>query len=203
MKSRLDPNPLTGAGIYVGVGGIRAIAASAEPSVDADLVRRARDGAIDAFEQIYRRHAGRVHGLCLRLTGDRQRAEEHTQDTFVRAWQGLGGLRDDHGLGAWLRRIAVNSVLGERRRARRSPVLADRAFDDPAELGSAARTAPGSAVDLERAIGALPARAREVFVLHQVEGYRHDEIAAMLSVTTGTTKAQLHRARKLLTEALR
>ena len=93
-------------------------------------------------------------------------------------------------------------MLGDRRSRRRRPED-DRPFEDPAEFGQIARETPGSAVDLEQAIAALPAGAREIFVLHQIEGYRHEEIARMLNVTSGTTKAQLHRARKLLMEALR
>ena len=92
-------------------------------------------------------------------------------------------------------------MLGERRSRGRRPED-DRPFEDPAEFGQVARETPDSALDLERAIAALPAGARQVFVLHQIEGYRHEEIARMMNVTSGTTKAQLHRARKLLMEAL-
>jgi len=173
--------------------GVRAIATAFESPQTSDL---------GSFEQIYRRHVNRVYGLCLRMTADPHRAEEHTQETFVRAWQKLDTFRGDREFPAWLRKVAINVVLGDRRSRGRRPE-SDRPFEDPAELGRSARETPGAGVDLERAIAALPARAREVFVLHEVEGYRHEEIARMTHVSAGTSKAQLHRARKLLMEILR
>jgi RNA polymerase sigma-70 factor (ECF subfamily) len=179
----------------------QALAAVADPSGSDDPVVRARSGDPAAFDELYRKHVGRVYGLCLRMTADPARAEDGTQEAFIRAWQKLGTLRPGGDFGAWVRRVAVNAVLGEGRsigrRLRfesslREPMLPDRTA-----------ATPGVALDLERAMTRLPPGAREVFVLHDVEGYRHEEIGEMLGVAAGTSKSQLHRARKLLREALR
>jgi len=168
----------------------------------ADLtVARARAGDPAAFERLYRREVGRVYAICLRMTADPARAEEHTQETFVRAWRKLDSYRGEGEFGPWLRRIAVNVVYSggrsQGRRGDRERPLEQAPQDPPAVDGS-----PAVAVDLERAIAELPAGARQVFVLHDVEGYRHAEIAGMLELTAGTSKSQLHRARRLLREAL-
>lgn len=180
-----------------------AATAPAPAHAESDLVRRAQARDMAAFERLYCDHVGRVHALCLRMTADARRAEEFTQQAFLTAWQNLPHFRRESAFGSWLHRIAVNAMLaGFRSDARR----ANRVFtaEDPAvfEMPSAPPPA-GARLDLEAAIAALPPQARAVFVLHEVEGWRHDEIAAELGVTTGTTKAQLHRARKLLREALR
>ncbi len=166
---------------------------------DDRVVARARDGDLPAFEELYRREVKRVYATVLRMTGNASRAEELTQEAFVRAWERLRLFRGGS-FGAWLRRLAVNVVLDEYRARRRrnekehSPEAAARyARSDGPSTG---------AIDLERAVALLPPRARRVFVLHDIEGYRHDEVARMLGVAVGTSKAQLHRARKLLRETL-
>jgi RNA polymerase sigma-70 factor (ECF subfamily) len=180
------------------VGG-QPIAASIDPP-PADLtVARARSGDLGAFEDLYRRHVGRVYGLCLRMTADPARAEDHTQETFVRAWQKLDSFRGEAGFPAWLNRVAINVVRSAWRSSGRRE---ERELAMAAPGPQAAPSAGTPALDLERAIAGLPARAREVFVLHDVEGYRHDEVAGLLDVKIGTSKSQLHRARKLLREAL-
>jgi RNA polymerase sigma-70 factor (ECF subfamily) len=166
------------------------------------LVVRAQAGDIAAFEDLYRRHVSRVYGLCCRLAGDGLRAEELAQDVFVRAWQKIGTFRGDSAFSSWLHPLAVNTALSERRALRRrtARVFATddlEAFDRPGR-GSGRETG----LDLERALATLPPGARAVFVLHDVEGYKHEEIAEMTGVATGTSKAQLHRARRLLREAL-
>ena len=167
-----------------------------------DLVARARDGDFAAFEEIYRKHVGRVHALCLRMTANVDRAEELTQEAFTRAWLKLSTFRGDSAFPAWLHKVTVNVVIGAgRSRGRR--LAREHAMGDVEELRHPARnTVPGLGMDLDRAIAELPARARQVFVLHDVEGYRHEEIGRLLDIATGTSKAQLHRARKLLREAL-
>ncbi len=167
-----------------------------------DTVARARAGDVGAFEELYRLHAGRVYALCLRMTRNKTEAEDLTQEVFVRTWQKLGSFRGDSAFSTWLHRLAVNFVLTERRSHQRR---ADRftstddltAFEKP-ELPR--RTSHG--MDIEEAVAGLPEGARQVFVLHDVEGYKHHEIAEMMGIATGTTKAQLHRARRLLREAL-
>jgi len=185
---------------------------------DAQLVERARTGDVAAFEHVYRREVGRVYALCLRMTADAARARELTQSVFVRAWDRLGSFRGDSQLSSWLHRIAVNEVLTEartdRRRRARVVLAEDRTAEDAGHDDAGARedapemsgiTLPEdieTRMDLDRAIAALPTGARTVFVLHDIEGYRHEEISRMTGSAEGTLRAQLHRARKLLMEAL-
>jgi len=167
-----------------------------------DPIHRARQGDPDAFRLLYEEHVGRIYALCLRLSGSAAQAEELVQDTFVRAWEKLPGFRGESAFGTWLFRIAVNVSLGERRtRGRREARVTTTA--DPEALPSTARNAdPGRRMDLEAAIAALPAGARTVFLLYDVEGYQHAEIARMTGIAEGTSKTQLFRARRLLREAL-
>ena len=167
-----------------------------------DPVALARAGDPDAFEALYRTHVSRVHALSLRLTGESVAAADLTQDTFVRAWEALESFRGDSVFGSWLFRLTVNLFLGDKRRTARR----ERRVFAVAEPGLLERPGDarhsGGALDLEQAIASLPIRARMVFVLHDVEGYRHGEIATMIGVAEGTSKAQLFRARRLLREAL-
>jgi RNA polymerase sigma-70 factor (ECF subfamily) len=174
----------------------------AAPAGLVDTVRRAQQGDVAAFEQLYRQNLDRVFALCLRLCGDGTRAEELTQDVFVRAWQKLGSFEGKSAFSTWLHRLAVNVVLGERRSEgiRIGKVFGTddlEAYETPTKPPD-----PGQAMDLERAIASLPPGARTVFVLHDVEGYKHEEIAELHGLAVGTCKAQLHRARRLLREAL-
>lgn len=164
---------------------------------------RAAAGDRRAFEQLYRDHVDRVFTLCARMTADRALAEELTQDVFVRAWEKLALFRGDSSFGTWLHRLAVNVVLNHRTtHGRRARYLAADPEGDLVDHLAARPTAPGDRLDLETAIAALPPGARRVFVLHDVEGYTHEEIGALLGITDGGSKAQLHRARRLLREAL-
>jgi RNA polymerase sigma-70 factor (ECF subfamily) len=166
-------------------------------------VRRAQEGDADAFRELYEEHGGRVFALCLRLSGDRAEAEVLTQDVFVRVWEKLETFRGESAFSSWLHRLAVNEVLGEKRSASRRArrVLST---DQPESL-ERPRTDSGHGGhwDLDAAIAGLPEGARAVFVLHDVEGYRHEEIASMTGIAEGTSKAQLHRARRLLREKLK
>lgn len=167
------------------------------------LVERAQAGEREAFDELYQRHVGRIHALCLRMSGDRDDAVELTQQAFVRAWDKIGSFHGRSAFGSWLHRLAVNLVLGEwRRRGRRRERLAAFA-DHQTDDASTVRQKPRLTIDLERAIRRLPKGARTVFVLHDVEGYRHREIAELTGLAIGTSKAQLHRARRLLREILR
>jgi RNA polymerase sigma-70 factor, ECF subfamily len=171
------------------------------PDVSAALARRAQRGDVDAFERLYRTHSARVRAICLRLCGDTQRAEEAAQDAWVRAWEGLATWRGDSAFGTWLHRLTVNVVLTSFRSERRRLARVTLAEDDEYDAPVAARD-PGTVVDLERAIARLPRGARTVFVLHDIEGYQHAEIAAMTGLAEGTLRAQLCRARRLLMEML-
>ena len=166
---------------------------------DAPLIRRAARGDSRAFETLYRRHVGRVFGAIRRLVGGHEaRAEELTQEAFIRAWQRLDGFRFESAFGTWLYRLAINTALMELRGRRKGEDLEDSWPEDDAFSQGDTVARHAGQVDLERAIGKLPPRARAVLVLHDVEGWRHDEIAAELGMAVGTSKAQLHRARGLL-----
>jgi len=163
------------------------------------LVQRARAGDTRAFERLYREHAGKVYGLCLRMTRDAQLAEDCTQDTFINAWRALAGFETRSSLSTWLHRIAVNVSLAKRRKS--SPVEpAPEEGEDVA--GEWTLETPVEVHEIETAIGALPDGARDALVLHALYGYSHGEAAQMLGIAEGTCKAQLHRARKLLRERL-
>jgi RNA polymerase sigma-70 factor (ECF subfamily) len=171
---------------------------------DATLASR---GDRRAFERLYRTHVARVFSLCARMVGDRSHAEELTQDVFVRAWEKLGQFRGDSAFGTWLHRLAVNVVLNDRQVERRRRERQDDGVEDVDTLSHGdvrphEVNVPGLSIDLEKAIAGLPPGARKVFVLHDVQGFTHEEIGDMLGVTAGGCKAQLHRARMLLREAL-
>lgn len=166
------------------------------------LVARAQGGDHGAFEQLYRLHVGRIFALCRRLCRDPAEAEELTQESFVRAYERLALFRGDSAFSSWLHRLTVNVVLGKwRGQSRyRQRVLPLEDFEGFEPEGPPLEK--GAAIDLERAIAGLPKGARTVFVLYDIEGYQHDEIAEATGLAIGTSKAQLHRARRLLREAL-
>ncbi len=183
-----------------------AAAESPAPADDPDqaLARLASGGDMPAFEALYRRHLGRVHGVIARLVGGAgARAEDLTQEAFVRAWQALPGYRFESRFSTWLHRLAVNTALMElrSRRSRPGEDEDESVFDT---LGAADSAGHGTALrtDLERAVATLPPRARAVLVLHDVEGWKHEEIATELGMAVGSSKAQLHRARGLLRQRL-
>ena len=183
-----------------------AATAASPPADDVDgrLVRSAGAGDAIAFEALYRRHNARVHGVILRLVGGHAgRAEDLTQEAFVRAWQALPGYRFESAFTTWLHRLAVNTALMELRSRRSRPQASD---DEDAldHIGTQDSAGHGTALtmDLERAVATLPPRARAVLVLHDVEGWKHEEIAAELGMAVGSSKAQLHRARGLLRKRL-
>jgi RNA polymerase sigma-70 factor, ECF subfamily len=169
------------------------IGRSDSDAVDATL---AASGDASAFERLYRAHIGRVHSLVRRMMSD-QEADEVAQDVFVRAWQKLGTFRGESAFGTWLHRLAVNVILGRRETL---GIRRQRYHDGDAMLDMipARRSQIETNMDFEAALEQLPDGAREVFVLHDVEGYRHEEIAEMLGVAAGTSKSQLHRARMAL-----
>jgi RNA polymerase sigma-70 factor (ECF subfamily) len=171
---------------------------SGPPRENAELseVRRAASGDGRAFQRLYQTHVARIHSLCRRMMGSGE-ADELTQDIFTRAWEKLGTYRGEAAFGTWLYRLALNLLIERRaaltkHRKRHLPdeeifeVLPGRA--DPAD----------SRIDFEAAIQLLPDGAREILVLHDVEGYKHEEIAGLLGINSGTSKSQLHRARMAL-----
>ena len=170
---------------------------------DTALARTAAGGDMRAFEALYRRHAGRVHGVIQRLVGlHGARAEDLVQEAFVRAWQALPAFRFESAFGTWLHRLAVNTALMELRSRRTGPRFDDEDALDGLGLADSAGQGTALSMDLERAVATLPPRARAVLVLYDVEGWKHEEIAAELGMAVGSSKAQLHRARHLLRERL-
>jgi RNA polymerase sigma-70 factor (ECF subfamily) len=168
---------------------------------DAMDVARAAKGDVQAFERLYRTHIPRVHGIVRRMAGGKD-VDELAQDVFVRAWQKLGTFRGEAAFTTWLHRLTVNVVLerfraGGTERSRR--VDADGVF----ETARSTPMRPELSIDFEAALEQLPDGAREIFVLHDVEGYKHHEIGSMLGISPGTSKAQLHRARMMLRKHLR
>jgi RNA polymerase sigma-70 factor (ECF subfamily) len=166
------------------------------------LVQRAQQGDAAAFEGLYRAYAGRVYAICVRLSADRTWAEDLTQDVFVRVWERLLSFRGESDFSTWLYRITVNMVFAALRthqRNRARMLTADSL--EPYDVEDR-QSATGVNPDLERAVMALPPQARQVFVLHDIEGYPHQEIGLLMDIAPGTSKAQLHRARRLLREAL-
>jgi RNA polymerase sigma-70 factor (ECF subfamily) len=166
-------------------------------AVDATL---AASGDAHAFERLYRGHIAKIHSLVRRMLDDDD-VDEVAQDIFVRAWQKLSTFRGEAAFGTWLHRLAINVILARREAlgTRRRRFVEGEAV---LELVPGRRAVPEASMDVETAIGKLPDGARQVFVLHDIEGYRHEEIARMLGLATGTSKSQLHRARMALREQL-
>jgi RNA polymerase sigma-70 factor (ECF subfamily) len=179
-----------------------AHAGNNDVGIDVELVRRAAGGDVAAYEELYRKHVGRVFGLCLRMTRDRGEAEEMVQDVFVRVWDKLHSFRGGSAFSTWLHRVAVNTVIENLRAKARWRDRHDAAADPEVAADYGFANLAGADIDLERAILQLPVQARLVFVLHDVEGNKHREIAALTGLAVGTCKAHLHRARKLLREKL-
>lgn len=168
------------------------------PSTD-DVVRRAQQGDVDAFELLYRAHAPAMHALARRMLGSDGAAREMVQDIFVRAWERLASFRGESAFGTWLHRVGVNVVLNQLRVDRRDVHrFTEDEPDDSAPIAGPPDAGVETRIDLDSAIARLPAGARTVFVLYDIEGYAHDEIAQMLGLAPGTVRAHLWRARRLL-----
>ena len=165
------------------------------------MIEQAQRSSKRAFEALYRLHIDRVYGVCLRMTGNVSEAEDCAQDAFIQAWNKLHLFRGDSAFSTWLHRIAVNSVLGRMRKSKREQERIMAGSDEtPPRLETGDS---GELRDLSDAVNQLPEGARNVFVLHAVYGYSHDETGEMLGIATGTSKAQLHRAKRLLAQQLK
>ena len=174
-------------------------AVTPDQAEESGMLTAVAGGDRGAFERLYRRHVGRVHGLCLRLTGQRETAEDCVQDTFVQAWRGRGQFEGRSAFTTWLHRIAVNAVLSRRRGLAQTLEITVEALPNDLERTGMDAAPP---LDLEAAILALPERARHVLVLVGIYGFSHAEAAESLGIAVGTSKAQFHRARRLLAAQL-
>jgi RNA polymerase sigma-70 factor, ECF subfamily len=164
-----------------------------------DTIAAAAAGDTAAFERLYRQFSPRVYGLCLRLTGQREAAEDCTQESFVAAWRALGRFERRSRFSTWLHRIAVNCVLSRRKGLRVEYEVAEPVAGLPEQADPGSGAPP---LDIERAIAALPDGARHALVLVGIYGFSHVEAASALGIAEGTCKAQLHRARQLLSSTL-
>jgi RNA polymerase sigma-70 factor (ECF subfamily) len=175
-----------------------------ERTADSRLVARSLEGDFSAFEEIYAQHASRLYTLAVRMLGNAADAEDLLQEIFLTAYRKLASFRGNSSLGTWLYRLGVNACLdhlrsrGARNRQRTESLEAD---DSPV-MSTTDQALSLSQFDLERAIRALPPAARTAFVLHDVEGFAHHEIAEMLGVAVGTSKSQVHKARLRIREYL-
>lgn len=173
--------------------------AAVVPLDDAALARAAAQGDMRAYERIYRQHAPRLQAVVWRLCGgNAARAEDVLQDTFIKAWRALPQFRHESSLGTWLHRLAVTTALMELRTRAGAADLELGDDDVMLEAIAAPERCHATGMDLERALQTLPPRARAVLVLHDIEGWKHHEIADELRMAVGSSKAQLHRARGLL-----
>lgn len=166
-----------------------------------DLVRRAQRGEVGAFEKIYSANSQAVFALCRRMARSDAEARDLVQDVFVHAWEKLTTFRGESSLATWLHRLAVNVVLQHLRASKRESLrLIEGDVDSHRVRSDAPRVE--AAMDLDSALLKLPDGARSVFLLHDLEGYSHDEISAMTGIAPGTSRAQLWRARRILMKSL-
>jgi RNA polymerase sigma-70 factor (ECF subfamily) len=171
-------------------------------TADLELARRCQNGDATAFEELYRRHAGRLYNLVFRMAGTAQEADDLLQEVFLHAHRKLGSFRGDSSLGTWLYRLGMNHCLDylrgrQAKMGRATDSLDDEGVMEPVAPGAAVPTAIAR-IDLERAIARLPEGCRAAFLLHDVEGFEHREVADILGVSEGTSKSQVHKARMKL-----
>ncbi|MEE4246679.1 MAG: sigma-70 family RNA polymerase sigma factor [Kangiellaceae bacterium] len=165
----------------------------------AQWVKGAQEGSLSAFEALFRTFERRIYALCMRMCSNTALAEELTQEAFIQAWRKIGSFNGDSQFGTWLHRVASNQVISYFR-VKKNTLFSSTDYDEPAD--TEVHQNYSLSRDLEAAVASLPEKARLVLVLHDVEGFAHHEIADQMSISVGTCKAQLHRARKLLRERL-
>jgi RNA polymerase sigma-70 factor (ECF subfamily) len=177
---------------------------------EAEAIRQAKDGDAAAFEYLYQAHCKRVYGLCLHMIKNRAEAEDLTQQAFLQVYRKIGTFRGESGFSTWLYRVTANIVLMHLRRRKPTEILSEdlerHSSDDkgPGEHGTSDTSMLGAIerLHLKRAIRKLPAGYKKLFLLHDVFGYQHNEIAGLLGCSTGCSKSQLHKARKRLRQLL-
>jgi RNA polymerase sigma-70 factor (ECF subfamily) len=173
------------------------------PDEDFKLVEQAVNGSGDAFRELFMKNVTRVHSLCLRISADMEKAEDLTQEVFIKAWEKLNTFKFECKFSTWLHSIAVNEFLMQLRSDKRYSEKLDEFSKEGNDRNQMdAKMHQDSRIDLQKAIDCLPEQARTVLVLHDIEGYKHNEISEMMNIQTGTSKAHLHRARKILRKEL-
>ena len=178
---------------------------------EAEAIRRAQQGDAEAFERLYRLHNRRVYALCLRMVGNTAEAEDLTQEAFLQLFRKIGTFRGESAFSTWLHRLAVNVVLMRLRKKTLAETSLEETTEPDEEAGTPGKDIGGpdlrlvgsvDRVNLERAVEQLPPGYRSIFVLHDVQGYEHNEIAAIMNCSIGNSKSQLHKARMRLRELL-
>ena len=166
-------------------------------SADVELSGRISSGDGAAFEELYRQHAGRLYNLAYRMAGTANDADDLLQDIFLLAYRKLGSFRGESSLGTWLYRLAMNHCLDvlRSRQSRMGQQTDSLDEDSAAEPAAAPVLGAVSRIDLDRAIQRLPSACRAAFLLHDVEGFGHGEVGAILGISEGTSKSQVHKAR--------
>jgi RNA polymerase sigma-70 factor (ECF subfamily) len=167
-----------------------------------DVVRRAQQGDVQAFESLYRANAPAVYALCRRMIGDEREARDLVQDIFVRAWEKLRTFRGQSSLATWVHRLAVNVVLTRIRASKRDALRLIDTEDDTLFGAKTIDRQLDARMDIDAAVQLLPSGARTVFLLHDMQGYSHDEISQLTGIAPGTSRAQLFRARRTLIRLL-
>lgn len=177
-----------------------------QPS-DYELAQQSAAGDMSAFENLYHRHFRRVYSLCLRMLGNQTEAEDLTQDVFTHLYNKIGSFRGESAFTTWLHRLTVNQVLMHFRRRKSRPEFTTEEGETPVQIVRGTENPNAMPVVdriiLENAITKLPPGYRSAFVLHDIEGHEHSEIAEMLGISEGTSKSQLHKARLKLRELIR
>lgn len=185
-------------------GGALKLVTSGSPDKEFELVRQAAAGNTYAFRELYNNNVSRVYAVCLRASQDADTADELTQEVFVKAWEKLNTFQFGSKFSSWLHSIAVNQFLmmkrSEKRFSERVAELSEMVSRD--NIQSKTKHSYDSRIDIEDALKKLPEQARLAFILHDIEGYKHHEISEIMSIEVGTSKAHLHRARKILREEL-
>ena len=185
-------------------GGGKLELVSKSPDKEFELIRQAVAGNTFAFRELYDNNVSRVYALCLRISRDPDTAEEITQEVFIKAWEKLSSFQFGSKFSSWLHTIAVNQFLMMKRSEKR---LRERVSEltymiDTEQLHSKSKHHHDARIDIEQALEKLPEQARIAFVLHDIEGYKHREISGIMNIEIGTSKAHLHRARRMLREEL-
>ena len=206
-----EPAPMSGPTAIQPPRRTTFVAASSPDPSEADALSRAQAGDHHAFAHLYSLHKRRIYSLCLRMVGNVAEAEDLTQEAFLQLHRKISTFRGDSAFSTWLHRLAVNVVLMQLRKKGLSLISLDEAMEPVPEEGpgrsfGAPDLTLSGAIDrlaLERAVADLPAGYRLIFILHDVEGYEHNEIASLLECSIGNSKSQLHKARLRLRDALR
>jgi RNA polymerase sigma-70 factor, ECF subfamily len=177
---------------------------SKSPDKEFELIRQASAGNQFAFRELYDNNVSRVYAVCLRISRDPDTAEELVQEVFIKAWEKLSSFHFESKFSSWLHSIAVNQFLMMKRSEKR---LSERVSEltymiDTEQNNNRSKHHHDARIDIEQALEKLPEQARIAFVLHDIEGYKHHEISGIMNIEIGTSKAHLHRARRMLREEL-